>query len=446
MKDIKESLVICDAVRTPFSYGTALKEVGPDRLLELVLRALVERNRLKGEDVSAVVTGSVLQDSRYSNLARIGSMKAGLPESLRDFSVQANCNSGFVGLLNAVGGLLAGLGSLYLATGVESMSGYGYRLEDKSGLAGSVDEIEEALKERPEAFLENFAFISSLNECLTDTESGVSMIEVAEVMANRFGISREEQDSYTLERLEAAVKAVESGVLAGYIIEAGGLKEDNYPLNRKRMLKRPAQIARAATVFSDDSPYFRPADFYQRHRADLERLGIEEIVPSVTMYNSSIPGDGAGGCILTTEERARELGLEPKLRLISWATAGVNPLIMGIGPMESTCRLFEKPMTARAAGVGMDKLDLIELHEAFACQVLAVFKESEKSCSIGWPREIINPYGGSLAFTHPLGATNFRLLANIMSYFEQNESARYALAAGCAGGGLGLSLLFERFS
>jgi acetyl-CoA C-acetyltransferase len=440
-----ENLVICDVVRTPFSHGIGLKKYNSIRLLELVIRALVERNGLKSDNISGVVSGCIQQDTRATNIARIASMKAGLSERLVDYSVQANCNSGFVGLLSAIGGIASDIGSLYIVSGVESMSNYGFRLNDKSSKYGSVLEINDLLKNSGEDFLNNFDLVDCLIEGLTDNENGISMIEVAEVMANCFSISREEQDKYTLFHLQKAVNAVTQGLFSKYIVPLEGLEKDSYPLNRQRLLKHPEQITRTEPVFSEANPELNPAGFYEKHKKHLVKLGIEKIIPSVTMYNSCIPGDGAGGCILTTEENAKSLGLKPLVRIINWAVIGVNPVIMGIGPAASTHKLFAEPKTQRAQGLDIGKLDIIEIHEAFASQVLSVIKESGNKYGIKWDPEKMNPYGGSLAYTHPLGATNFRLIIDILTMFDKNPSAKYGMACGCAGGGQGTSVLFERY-
>ncbi|MFC1576743.1 thiolase family protein [Candidatus Omnitrophota bacterium] len=440
-----ENLVICDAVRTPFSHGTGLKKYSSIHLLELVIRALIERNRLKPDSVSGVVSGCIQQDTRATNIARIAGLRAGLSESSADYSVQANCNSGFVGLLSAIGGIAADVGGLYIVSGVESMSNYGFRLNDKTNKYGSVFEINDLLKTGGEEFLNNFGLVNCLIEGLTDDENDLSMIEIGEIMANCFSISREEQDKYTLGQLQKAVDAVTEGIFSKYTTPVGDMEKDAYPLNRKRLLKRPEQISRAAAVFGEENPELNPARFYEKHKKHLERLGIKKIIPSVTMYNSCIPGDGAGGCILTTEENARSLGLKPLLRIISWAAIGVDPVIMGIGPAAAAHKMFSEPKTKRAKGIDMDKLDIIEIHEAFASQVLSALKESENKYGIKFNTEKMNPYGGSLAYTHPLGATNFRLIIDVLTMFDKNSSAKYAMTCGCAGGGQGTSVLFERY-
>lgn len=439
-------IVICDAVRTPFCHNKALKSYSPAALLETVIRELLKRNSLDPETICGVLAGTVMHDSRYSNIARIASMKAGLPVESRDISLQANCNSGFAALLFAIGEIYTGLGELFITCGVDSMSSYGFRLEDRTQKYGSLFEIEKLLTEDGgQAFLENFEVIHSLSECLTDTESDLSMIEIGEVMANYFGINRLEQEEYTRSRLELAVRAVEEKMLEGYIIPVGDLATDTYPLNRKKMLRREDSFSRAALIFGEDNPALSPELFYKKHERHLKKMGIDHVEPTLTMFTSSIPGDGAGGCIVTTEDHAQELGLTPKVRLVTWESSGVEPVIMGIAPLESTRRLFDRIKKEGELSLEFEELDYIEIHEAFASQVLSVFKEGKKRYNMEWDLSRINRYGGSLAYTHPLGATNYRLLANILSYFDHNPDKHYALATGCAGGGYGVSLLFERY-
>ena len=441
----KESIVICDAVRTPFGHGNKLKNFSPENLLAITFRALVERNKLDPEDISGVVSGCINQNTRAPNIGRIAGMLAGLPYSVNGYSIQANCNSGFTGLCTVIGLIAIGQGDLYLSGGVENMSEYGFRLRDKTGLFGSLTELQMLAAESGKDFLENFEIIDCLEEGLTDNFNHVGMIEIGEIMANFFGISRAEQDEYTHNNLQRAVDAVENDLLVDYIVPAGEITRDTYPLNRKRMLKKADSFSRAVPVFAGEEPEKEVEKFFNKHSAHLEKLGIKKIIPTVTMYNSSIPGNGAGACLVTTEEKAKELGLNPRVRITGWSMAGVDPIIMGIGPVESTFRLFLEPKTNRAGDVTMEDMDIIEIHEAFASQVLSVFRESEKKYGMKWDRDIINIHGGSLAYTHPLGATNMRLLTNVLTRFDENPSARYALACGCAGGGQGTSILFERF-
>ena len=442
---MNKEFVICDAVRTPFGHGNNLKDIPPEELLAITFKALLERNGLTGDEISGTVAGCINQNTRAPNIARVAGMIAGLPDRVNAYSIQANCNSGFTGLCTVLGLMAVGEGELYLTGGVENMSAYGYRLEDLSGLYGDPGELTELIDRGNGEFLQNFRLVNCLEEGLTDGYNNVAMIEIGEIMANLFGISREEQDLYTSRNLQRAVDAVEQGLLGGYIVPAGGIEQDTYPLNRRRMLKNPNSFSRAVPVFGGDEPEQAIAGFTEKHRAHLERLGIGTIVPSVTMYNSCIPGNGAGACLVTTRDKAEELGLQPRVRLTGWAMTGVDPVIMGTGPVESTHRLFQAPKTGRAEAVGFNDIDIIEIHEAFASQVLSVFGESERRYGMKWDRDIINIYGGTLAYTHPLGATNYRLLTNVLSRFDHQPSARYALATGCAGGGQGTSILLERY-
>ncbi len=441
-----ENLVICGAVRTPFGFGNGLQKYSASDLLEIIFREVVDRYKLDPNEISGVITGAVQQDTKGPNIARIASMKAGFPFHSRDFTVHNNCNSGFKGIFASIGEILMGEGDLYIVGGVESMSNFGYRLHPKTNKYGTAADLEQKLNENGKEFADDFDIIDCLAEGLTDPENDMMMIDIAEIMANLYKVDRKEQENYTLQNLTRAVDAVESGILDKYIVELEELKRDAYPLNRKRMIKRPESFARAALIFGEEDSLMTATQFYQKHKKHLDDLGVSEINPTVTMYNACIPGDGAGACIVTTEEKAKSLGLTPLLRIIGWASAGVNPAIMGIGPVEAVHNLFTAPKTQRAKGLEIDNMDVIEIHEAFAAQVLSVFKESENKYGRKWDLKMVNPYGGSLAFTHPLGATNFRLLANMLSRFDEIPSARYGFACGCAGGGHGASMLFERYT
>ncbi len=446
MSDRGENLVICGALRTPFSFGNRLKALRSEVLLGVVLAELLKKYRLDPKTIDMIAAGSVQQDTKAPNVARIASLQAGFGQETNAYSIQANCNSGFVGLLTVLGHILSGDAGLGVAAGVESMSNFGFRLNDKTGMCSGKAEIEDKLKAGAAGFLDEFSVVDCLEEGLKDQVNDMAMLEVAEVMAHVYGVTRQEADAYALQNLARAVRAVEGNRLAGYLVGAGGLAQDNYPLNRKRMLANPALFSKAPPVFGPDSEFLNTERFAQKHKKSLDSLGFHgPITPTVTMYNSCIPGDGAGALIVAEEERALELGLVPRLRVISWASVGVNPVVMGIGPCEAVHAAFTRPKTRRAQGLEMDRMDVIEIHEAFASQALSVFKESEKKYRRAWNQEKVNVYGGSLAYTHPLGATNMRLVTDILSRFDEDPAARYAMACGCAGGGQGTAFVFERY-
>jgi|GEM_PF-100269 len=447
MNDKREQLVICGALRTPFCFGNRLSPYRSERLLAAVLTDLLAKYGLDAGLIDTIVAGSVQQDTKAPNVARISALLAGFPDSVNAHTVQSNCNSTFLSLLTCMGNILLGSSDCAIAGGVESMSNFGYRLHPKTNEYGSVLDIENALNQSGAAFLNDFDIVDCLEEGLKDSVNDMSMIEIAEIMANLFGVTRAEQDAYTRSMLERAVEATDRKKLQGYLTPVGDVTQDTYPLNRKRMLKRPDSFAKAPAVFAADSEFITAAQFMKKHGTFLHDLGFEnsEISPTVTMYNSCIPGDGAGVCIVTTEEKARELRLTPLLRIISWGTAGVNPVVMGIGPNEAVHLALTQPKTERARNIELDDMHQIEIHEAFASQVLSVFKQSEVKYNRPWHRDKVNVYGGTLAYTHPLGSTNIRLITNILSRFEELPAARYALATCCAGGGQGAAFVFERY-
>lgn len=441
-----ENIVICDAVRTPFCHSHQFQSETPVSLLKCTIIALMERNAIPPEVIDGVIAGTVMNDSRWTNVARMTSLDAGLLNRSMDYSIQGNCNSGFMALLSAVNEIVTGNGSLYIAGGTELMSQYGFRLRDKA-TGRDVDGglFVAALEEKGKGVLEEFVLSDSVQETLTDCDHNMNMAEVAEIMASYYGISRIEQDEFAKRSLENALFAVENGILANYITPVGDVKLDSYPLNRKRLLKRKDGFSRGKPIFNLDENELSPNYFVEKNEKFLKPLGITDITPTVTMYNATVPGDGAGAAIVTTESRALALGLTPRIRIVNWEKIGVNPTLMGIGPSEATFGLFLNPKTDRSKDITFNQIDIIEIHEAFASQVLSVFKQGEQEHGMLWDMNKINTLGGSLAFTHPLGATNFRLITNILSRFDEDPSARYALGASCAGGGMGVSVLFERY-
>lgn len=447
MNSTIENIVICDALRTPFCHSNQYHDQTPVSLLKEVVVSLLERNALPPETIDGLITGTVMHDSRWTNVARMVALESGLLHKSTDYSVQGNCNSGFVALLSAVSDILSGNGTLYLAGGTEQMSYYGFRARSRAtGRVLDATSFIEALKDKKEHLLSDISINDGIQETLTDFDHNLSMAEIAEIMANYYGISREAQDHFAKKSLEKALEATQNGTLDNYIVPVGDITIDSYPQNRKRLLKRDNAYSRAEAIFNLDNNTLSPEFFVKKNWDFLRPLGITEITPSVTMYNATVPGDGAGAAIVTTESRALALGLKPRARIISWEKIGVNPTLMGIGPSEATFSLFHNPKTKRAKSVSFDQIDIIELHEAFAAQVLSVFKQGKDKHSMEWKENIVNRYGGSLAYTHPLGATNFRLITNILSRFDEEPSAQYALSSSCAGGGMGISVLLERYS
>jgi 3-oxoadipyl-CoA thiolase len=400
MPRMQEALIL-DAVRTPIGrYGGALATARPDDLAARVIEAAVERNGLDPAGVADVYMGCTNQageDNR--NVARMASLLAGLPVEVPGVTVNRLCASGLEAVNQASRALKVGDGDLMLAGGVESMSRAPLvALKPERGFPrGGLELVDTTI---------GWRFV---NPRMVERYSTEAMGETAENVAERFGVSREDQDAFALESHRRAVDAAEAGRFDREIVTVDVPQPKGSPV----------------TVHEDEGP---------RPDTSLERLA--ELRPAfreggtVTAGNSSSINDGAACLVLATEERARELGREPLARIVSVGAAGVDPAVMGIGPVPATRQALER------AGLTVDDLDLVELNEAFAAQVLASIRD------LGIPHEKLNVNGGAIALGHPLGCSGARLLATL-TWEMRRRGARYGLATMCIGVGQGAATIVE---
>ncbi len=392
---------IVDAARTPMGrYAGALSSVRPDDLAARVVSAVVERTRAPTGEIADVYMGctnAAGEDNR--NVARMASLLAGLPHEVPGATVNRLCASGLEAVSQAGRALRLGEGDLYLAGGVESMSRSPYvMLKPERGFPrGSGELVDSAL---------GWRFV---NPRIAERHSTESMGETAENVAERYGVSREDQDAFALESHRRAVAATEAGRFDDEIVTVDAPQPKGAPV----------------TVHSDDGP---------REDTTLERLA--QLRPAfreggcVTAGNSSGLNDGAACALIATRERAEALGREPLARIVSTGVAGVDPAYMGIGPVPATRLALER------AGIGADELDLVELNEAFAAQVLACMGE------LGIPHDKLNVNGGAIALGHPLGCSGARLLGTLC-WELRRRGGRYGLATMCIGVGMGMAMVVE---
>ena len=393
--------VIIDAVRTPIGrYGGVLSTVRPDDLAARVIEAVVERNGLPPDAVDDVVfgcTNGAGEDNR--NVARMAALLSGLPVEVPGVTVNRLCASGLEAVSHASRAVRVGEGDLLLAGGVESMSRSPFVMlkPERSFPRGNVTLVDSTL---------GWRFINPRMEERYSTES---MGETAENVAERYGVSREDQDAFALESHRRAVAATEEGRFDDEIVTVDAPQPKGPPV----------------TIHSDEGP---------RPDTTLEKLAKLRPVfregGTVTAGNSSQLNDGAACLVVCTEERARELGREPLARVVASAPAGVDPAYMGVGPVPATRKALER------AGLTVDDLDLVELNEAFAAQVLASIRE------LGIPHEKLNVNGGAIALGHPLGQSGARLLGTLI-WELRRRGGRYGLATMCIGVGQGLAMVVE---
>lgn len=399
-------VVIVDAIRTPIgALGGVLAKVRPDDLSASILKALVERNHLNAGEIEEVYWGCANQageDNR--NVARMSSLLAGIPASVPAVTVNRLCASGLTAVNTAYRAIRNGDGNLYLAGGVESMSRAPYSLpKAEQGYAfGNLTAYDTAL---------GWRYVNPRMKELYGTDA---MGETAENIAEQTGITRAAQDAFALESHRRAVAAMDSGKFTEEILP----------------VSIPQRKADPVLVKQDERP-----------RRDTSLEALAKLRPafreggSVTAGNSSGMNDGAAGLVLMSAEKASALGLRPLARIVAAAAAGVEPRVMGLGPIPATRKALQR------AGLEAKDLGLIELNEAFAVQALAVMAE------LGLDHAITNVNGGAIALGHPLGCSGARILTTLVHEMGRRASQLprpfYGLATLCVGVGQGEATLVE---
>ncbi len=395
---------LIDAVRTPMgSYRGVLSGVRPDDLAAHVIGATVERTGIDPEQITDIYFGAANQSGEDNrDVARMAALLAGLPESIPGATVNRLCASGLEAVNAAARAAKLGEGDFYLAGGVESMSRAPW----------VVAKPERGLPRGEQTMHDTTLGWRLVNPRMSELGvSTVSMGETAENVAERYGIGREAQDAFALRSHQRAVAAAERGAFA----------EEIAPLDAPRGRE-------TVTVEADEGP---------RPDASLERMAALPPVfrdgGTVTAGNASTLNDGAACALVASEAGLERLGAEPLARIVATGVAGVDPAYMGIGPVEAV------PRALAAAGLELDQIDLIELNEAFASQVLACVGE------LGLDEDRLNVNGGAIALGHPLGCSGARLTTTL-AHELRRRGGRYGIATLCVGVGQGLATLFENVS
>jgi 3-oxoadipyl-CoA thiolase len=398
---VKE-VVIVDAVRTPIGrYKGALKSVRPDDLGAIVIKALVERNlSLPVQEIEDVVFGCANQageDNR--NVARMSALLAGLPLEVGGTTVNRLCGSGLDAVNMAVRAIAVGEGDIYIAGGTESMT----RAPLVMGKPAS--DFPRGNQELYDTTI-GWRFI---NPALAAEYGTLSMPETAEEVAKRFGVSREDQDAF----------AYQSQQRYKYAFEAGKFKDEIIPVIVKD------RKGNETVIDQDEHP---------RPETSLEKLSqLKPLFPggSVSAGNASGVNDGASALLIMSAEKATALGLKPLARYAMSAVSGLEPNIMGIGPVPATRKALHR------AGLNVDDIDLVELNEAFASQSIACMRQLELDSGK------VNVNGGAIALGHPLGASGARILTTLL-YEMKRQNVRTGLATMCIGVGQGIATIVQR--
>ncbi|MGE8547864.1 MAG: acetyl-CoA C-acyltransferase family protein [Alcaligenes sp.] len=389
-------VVVVQACRTAIGdFGGALKNVSPVELGAMVLRAALDRSGVDAADVQHVVMGQVIQtEPRDMYLSRVAAVQAGLGYDTPAMNVNRLCGSGLQAIVSAAQGILLGDAEVALAGGAESMSRAPYMSSAHRWGARMGDTV----------------MMDMMTGALTDPFDRVHMGITAENVARRYGITRADQDELALQSHRRAQRAIEQGYFKGQIV----------PIIQK---------SRKGELVFDQDEHVRP-DATPESFSSLKPVFLQE-GGSVTAGNASGLNDGAAAVLLMSADQARARGLAPLARLVSWGHAGVEPGIMGMGPVPATRAALQR------AGLALSDLDVIESNEAFAAQACAVSRE------LGLDPERVNPNGSGISLGHPIGATGAVLTVKALHELQRVQG-RYALVTMCIGGGQGIAAIFAR--
>ena len=389
-----EDIVIVGAARTPVgSFNGALSSLPAHELGAIAIKAALTRAKVEAAEVEEVILGQILTAGQGQNPARQAAMKAGIPQEATAWGLNQLCGSGLRAVAVGLQQITNGDAKIIVAGGQESMSQSQHVAHLRNGTK-----------------MGDMKFIDSmLRDGLLDAFQGYHMGTTAENIATKWQISRDEQDEFAVSSQNKAEAAQKAGKFRDEIV--------------------------AVTVSSKKGDVVVSEDEYIRHGATLE--GMQKLKPAfskegtVTAGNASGINDGAAALVLMTAKEAAKRGLTPLARVASWATAGVDPAIMGSGPIPASRKALEK------AGWKIGDLDLIEANEAFAAQAIAVNKD------LGWDTEKVNVDGGAIAIGHPIGASGARVFVTLL-HEMQKRNAKKGLATLCIGGGMGIALTVER--
>ena len=397
-----KEVVVVWAVRTAIGrHGGGLKTITAQDLAAQVMKEVLQRTQLDPALIDDVILGCCGQLSDAPNIARVAALMAGIPDTVPGYTVQRNCASGQVAITNAFQAIQAGDGEIFMCGGTESMSNAPYMVRGaRWGLK-----------------LRHTTFIDSLWEGLTDPVYNVIMGMTAENLAEKYDISRQEQDEF----------AVQSHKKAFMATRMGKFKDEIVPVEVQK--KVAGQVVASEFITQDECI---------NSGLSVQKAALYPTVfkkgGSVTPANACPISDGAAACLVVAAEKAKELGLEPMAYIRGYAYAGVDPRIMGIGPAHAV------PKALKKAGLKLTDMELIELNEAFAAQAISVGKELAKD---GWDWEKVNVNGGAIALGHPVGCTGTRIVVTLLHEMQKRDLS-IGMATECVGGGQGAAIVLER--
>lgn len=388
-------IVIVSAVRTPVGrYGGSLKSLNSGHLASIVIKEAIKRAGISANQVDEVILGEVRQSTESSNVARVAALRAGVPESSPAFTINRLCASGMQAVASAAQQIAFGQANIVVAGGTESMSNAPIYLRN-SRFGGDNAKLVDSNTEAGQQPIEIYG-------------SQLGMGFTAENVAERYSISREDQDAFALESQRRAISAMTENKFQDEMVSVEVKEKKNSFLFEKDEHPRPD-----ITI-----------DMLSKLRPVFKENG------TVTAGNSCGRNDGAAAMVLTSATNARKLGLKPMAKIVDWAASGVSPEVMGIGPVPAVKKLLAR------TGLNLNEIGLIELNEAFASQSLAVIRELHLDI------QKVNVNGGAIALGHPLGATGAKIMITLL-YEMVRRGEKRGIATLCVGGGQGVAILLE---
>ena len=395
---MQNDIVILSAVRTPVGrYGGTLKSLNSGQLAAVAIKEAIDRAGIKPEQVDEVILGEVRQTTESSNVARVAALRAGVPETAPAFTINRLCASGMQAVASGAQQIAFGQADIVVAGGTESLSNAPIYLRN-SRFGGDNPKLVDSNAEAGQQPQETYG-------------SGLGMGITAENVAERFSISREDQDAFALESQRRAAAAISEKRFADEIV--------------------PVEVkGKKGSVWFTEDEHPRPdttIEALSRLKPAFKQNG------TVTAGNACGRNDGAAALVLTSGSHAEKLGLKPIARIVDWTAVGVSPEVMGIGPVPAVKKLLER------TGLTLGEISLIELNEAFASQSLAVIRELNLDSSR------VNVNGGAIALGHPLGATGAKIMTTLI-YELKRRGEKYGIATLCVGGGQGMAILVEAFN
>ncbi|HLB46882.1 MAG TPA: thiolase family protein [Anaerolineales bacterium] len=403
MKDV----VIVDAVRTPVgNHGGAFRDVDAKALAVTVIKGILDRTKIDPASICEVIFGCIAQPSDAPNITRVAALMAGIPKEVPAYTVARNCDSGMDAIVNAWREIQVGDGDIYLVGGVESMSNIPYIVKGaRWGLK-----------------IRHGQFTDAMWEGLTDPVCGQLMGRTAENLVEEFGISRQEQDEYAVQSHKKAFMATRMEKFKDEIVPVEVVKKVAGQEVAREQITQDETINPGLTV----------------QKAAMYPTVFKE-GGSVTPANACGISDGASAMLVMTAEKAKELGYTPLARIVAYGYAGVEPHRMGVAPALAV------PKALKKAGLTLKDMDLIEINEAFAAQVLSVGKALKDE---GWDWSKVNVNGGAIALGHPVGSSGCRIVVTMLHELKrrakEGKPAKYGIATLCAAGGQGSALIVER--